>query len=252
MFYSPTRNHCLALGMAAAAILAVPARAHTFAAPTAKQFMRVLDAQIQRAKPSEVFRRTIIFAEVSAGAPEGNVYPFTATATIHDYSPGFPPNRYYGKTCLTKIVGARYNMLRDRLGEWTVQGKVKSPDPICADNPVEGKSKFPLDSIRGTRVGTSEPLPELMTKKRPNVNLRLGEYACTWPGGRLASQMKFRLNRDKTYTDLDGARGGTYTFDQFSTELRFNGGFLDKMGGKNVEGSNAFAISPTLTCQPWG
>jgi len=251
MFYLPTRNHCLAMGMAAIVILAAPARAHTSAAPTAREFMRALDAQLQRAKPRDIFHRTIVFGDVSAGGPEGNVYPFTATATIHDYTPGYPPNRYFGKTCITKIVRTRFNMLRDRFGEWTAIAKADVPAPVCADNPVEGKSIFPLDSLRGTRVGTSAIVPQLITKKMVNVNLRLGEYACTNSDGGLASRMRFRLNPDKTYTDLEGKRGGTYDFRQLEGTLHFKGGFLDKMGGPSVDNISMFQISPTLYCAPW-
>ncbi len=212
--------------------------------------MRVLDAQIQSARPREVFRRTVVFNDVRAGAPEGTVFPFTATVSIHDYNPGFPPAHYYGKTCITRIGTTRYDMHRDRIGEWVVDTRT-IPEPVCTQNPVEGKSAFPLDSLRGTRVGTSNPLPELMTKKKVNVNLRLGEYACTRPGGRIAAQMGFRLNRDKTYTDVDGARGGTYTFELLAGTLMFQGGFLDKMGGKSVNNESVFNLSADLTCAPW-
>jgi hypothetical protein len=250
MFHSATRNRWLAL--VAAAILVVPVRAEASVPPSTKDFMRVLDAKIQRAKPREVFQRTIVFADVSAGEVEGEVYSFIVTATIHDYNPGWPPDHYYGKTCITRIVRTRYRMLRDRLGEWTVETNADTPPSVCTDNPMEDKSAFPLDSLRGTRVGTSAPLPALMTKKQVNVSLRIGEYACTGPGGRIASQMNFRLNPDKTYTDLEGARGGTYVFDALSATLKFRGGFLDKMGGPSVESLSVFRISPTLTCAPWG
>jgi hypothetical protein len=64
--------------------------------------------------------------------------------------------------------------------------------------------------------------------------------------------MQFRLNRDKTYTDLEGARGGTYVFELLAGTLKFHGGFLDKMGGPSVENQSVFKISPALTCAPWG
>jgi hypothetical protein len=251
MFHSLTRNRCLALGMMAAVILVVPGHAHAQAAPSTTQFMRVLDAKLQQARPRDILKRTILLADVSVGEPVGRIYPFTATATIHDYTPGWPPERYFGKTCITRLVGARYNMLRDAIGEWKVETKANTPAPVCTDNPTDGKSAVPLDSLRGTRVGTSLPPPELMTKKRVNINLKLGEYACIWPTGRISSQMRFRLNRDKTYTDLEGARGGTYTYEPFSATIKFNGGFLDKMGGKAVSDISAFALTPSLTCSPW-
>ncbi|MEO5814888.1 MAG: hypothetical protein ABIT20_06365 [Gemmatimonadaceae bacterium] len=260
MFHSSMRARYVVCAIVAAAMVVVPARAsgggfpaaRAVAAPTVKDFMRVLDAQIQRVKPRDVFRRTIVFSDVRADAPEGNVYPFTVTAAVHDYNPGWPPSHYFGKTCITRIVGIRSNMRRDRIGEWIVEMQVKMPEPVCTNNPTEGKSAFPLDSLRGMRVGTSAPLPERMTKKQVNVNLRLGEYACTYSGGGLASKYRFRLNRDKTYTDIEGTRGGTYVFELLAGTLMFHGGFLDSMGGKSVENQSVFQISPALTCAPWG
>jgi len=252
MVRSATLSRYLAVSLATTLIFAASAHASPIAPPTPREFMRVLDAQIQRDKPREVFQRTIVFEDVRAGEPEGNVFPFTVSAIVHDYNPGFPPNNYYGQTCITRIVGLRYIMRRDRLGEWVVERNSPLPAPVCVKNPAAGKSAYPLDSLRGTRVGTSTPLPTLMAKKRVNVNLRLGEYACTWPGGGLASKYRFRLGRDKTYTDLEGKRGGTYVFQQLEGTLHFKGGFLDKMGGPSIEDASAFQISPTLTCAPWG
>jgi hypothetical protein len=251
MFHSLTRIRYLAIRVMVAATLVVPAGAHASVAPSTRDFMRVLDARLQRAKPRDVFQRTIVFAEVRAGEPEGNVYPFTVTATIHDYNPGWPPNHYFGKTCLTRIASTRYTMQSDRLGQWMVETKANTPAAVCIDNPTEGSSAFPLDSIRGTRVGMSAPLPTPMTKKHVNVTLRIGDYACTDVVGRLAAGMKFRLNPDKSYTDLDGGRRGNYLFDPTSATLTFRGGFLDKMGGPSVGGMSSFRISPTLTCAPW-
>ena len=252
MVRSSTLSRYLAVSLTTMLMFAAPARASSGAPPTIREFMRVLDVQIQRTKPREVFQRTIVFDDVRAGDSEGNAFPFTVSATVHDYNPGYSPSHYYGRTCITRIIGARYVMRRDQLGEWVVERKSPTPEPVCSDNPADGKSAYPLDSLRGTRVGTSAPLPPLMTKKQVNVNLRLGEYACTWPGGRLASQMKFRLNADRTYTDLEGKRGGTYVFVQLEGTLHFKGGFLDKMGGPSVEDLSVFKISPALTCAPWG
>ncbi|MEO8336106.1 MAG: hypothetical protein ABI664_14100 [bacterium] len=250
MFGSTTFTRCLAVGAAATVFFGAAAGAED--APTTRDFMLALDAQIQRAKPRDVFRRTIVFSDVHAGAPEANVYPFTATAIIHDYNPGWPPQYYYGKTCITRIVGTRYDMRHDRFGGWVVEMKSKMPQPECADNAKEGKSAVPLDSLRGTRVGTSVALPESSTEKRVNVNLRLGEYACTYPGGGLASKFRFRLNRDKTYTDLEGARSGTYVFDRFAGTLTFHGGFLDKLSGKSIDNASVFWVEPSMTCALWG
>jgi hypothetical protein len=250
MVRSSTLSRYAATCLATTLMFAASAHASSVAAPTPREFMRVLDAQIQRAKPREVFQRTIVFGDVRAGEPEGNVFPFTVSATIHDYNPGYPPDNYYGRTCITRIVSALYVMRRDRIGEWMVERKGAAPEPTCTNNPAEGKSAVPLDSLRGTRVGTSVPTAPVI-KRRPNVNLRLGEYACTTPTGRLAAGMRFRMNPDKTYTDLEGKRGGTYVYNPLEATLHFKGGFLDKLGGPSVENISMFQISPTLYCAPW-
>jgi hypothetical protein len=111
-------------------------------------------------------------------------------------------------------------------------------------------SAFPLDSIPGKRVGSSAPLPEVMTRKRTTFILKMGEWACVLPGGRLATNMGFRLNLDKSYTDLGGTRSGKYVSEFGATSVTFRGGFLDGRTGNNVDG-DGIVLSPTLTCSPW-
>ncbi|MEP7069814.1 MAG: hypothetical protein ABI789_11255, partial [Usitatibacter sp.] len=199
---------------------------------------------------SDIFKRTVLFRSVQAGEPNGTVYPFIASLTVHDFSPGWPPNKYYGKTCLSKVEGGRYTMTRDRLREWTVEGRTTFSEPVCSDNPSERVSSFPIDSLTGTRVGSSAPVPKIVTQGLKTFRLKLGEYACILPGGRLAANTGFRLKRDKSYTDATGARGGTYVYEPFATTLAFHGGFLDGQSAKYADGSG-FVLSPTLTCSPW-
>jgi hypothetical protein len=219
--------------------------------PSTSTLMTTMDATLQQAKPREIFRRTVVFGDVHAGRPNGQVYPFIVSATVHDYTPGWPRNNYYGQTCLTKIDHGAFNMRRDRLGEWAVEGRTELSGGSCVKNPSEGVSAFPLDSMAGTRVGSSVLLrPPLPTKGRAWVP-KIGEWACVLPGGRLASNMGFRMKANKSYTDLEGARGGTYIYDVLASSLTFRGGFLDGRGGKNVDG-DGIVLSPTLTCAPWG
>jgi hypothetical protein len=232
----------------AALSLVLPVRGS--AQPTTKDLMRVLDARIQRSKPADMFKRTVLFREVRAGEPADRAYPFVVSLTIHDYSPGWGVNKYFGKTCLTKIDRVTYTMALDRLREWAVAGPTTFSDINCADNPRPRVSAFPLDSLKGTRVGKSADTPEVLTKDLRTFVLKMGEYACVLPGGRLASNRGFRLKADKSYTDATGARGGTYHFEPFSTTIKFRGGFLDGQGGKFVE-DTGLVLSPTLTCSPW-
>jgi hypothetical protein len=231
-----------------ALILVTPSVAS--AQPKTREVMQVLEYQIQRSKPSEILKRTVLIKDVKVGEGSGGVYPLVVSLTVHDYSPGFPPNKYYGKTCLAKVEHAAYRMVRDQLREWTIEGRTTFPDAKCVDNPAANVSSFPLDSLSGTRVGSSAPMPAVMTKSLKTFVPRMGEYACVFPGGRMAANKGFRLKLDKTYTDVARAHGGTYVYEPFGMTLAFHGGFMDGQTGKFVEGTG-LVLSPTLTCTPW-
>jgi hypothetical protein len=218
--------------------------------PKTHEVMRLLEAQIQRAKPSDIFKRTVLIRDVKIGEATGGAYPLVVSLTVHDYSPGFPPDNYNGKTCLTNVEHAAYRMVQDRLREWTVEARTTFPEPKCANNPAANVSSFPLDSLSGTRVGSSAPMPAVMTKSLKTFVPRMGEYACVLPGGRMAANKGFRLKADKTYTDAARAHGGTYVYEPFAMTIAFHGGFMDGQSGKFVEGTG-LVLSPTLTCTPW-
>jgi hypothetical protein len=218
--------------------------------PTIKDLMMTLEAALQQTKSREIFKRTVVIGDVRPGEPNGRVYPFVVVATVHDYNPGNSLSGYAGKTCITKLAHVTFNMRRDRIGEWTVDPSTVSGG-VCVNNPSAGVSAFPLDSIPGKRVGSSAPLPKVMISTRRPWVPKVGEWACLLPGGRLAANTGFRMKADKTYTDLDGKRGGKYVFDFEAASITFHGGFMDGKGGKNVEG-DGIVLSPSLTCAPWG
>src|ERR1051326_857746 len=93
-----------------------------YAQPSVDLFKQVFESHIQKLKSSGV-KRTISFIQVTAGKPNGGYYLFTVTAYVHDYTSGYPANKYYGETCLGKIDGWKYDMLKDGSGNWTVQGR---------------------------------------------------------------------------------------------------------------------------------
>lgn len=218
--------------------------------PTTKNLMTTLETALQQTKPREIFKRTVVIGDARPGQPNGQVYPFDVMATVHDYNPGNSMVGDLGKTCITKLAHVTFNMRRDKIGEWTVEPTSVS-GAVCLNNPSSGVSAFPLDSIPGKRVGSSAPLPAVMTSTRTPWVPKVGEWACLLPGGRLAANMGFRMKVNKTYTDLEGARGGKYVFDFEAASITFRGGFLDGKGGKNVDG-DGIVLSPTLTCAPWG
>jgi hypothetical protein len=228
------------------------------AQPTVEQFKQQFYAQMQKLKPSDVTRRNISFVEVVKGSPNGGYYPFKVTAYVHDYSPGYPANHFYGQTCVRKFDGLKYDMLKDNFGGWNIQGKFTASldDTKCANNPSQGAEAIPLASVQGTVYNakqTNQALPSAAPQKSTadkNGNLYVGEYACYGTGSRLMAGMGFTLKPNGTYTDIDNKRGGTYTYNAQKATISFNGGFLSGQVGKNVTQAG-FQLSNTVTAEPW-
>jgi hypothetical protein len=214
-------------------VLGVPARSAN-ERPTVEQFKQLLTAHLKKLQTDSHTVRTVLFQEVKPGTPNDGYFPFQVTAIIHDYSPGFPANKYYGETRIGKIDKWKFDLRKDEFGAWVVQGRM-TPEFDYHKNPAEGVSAVPVASLPGTPVGKS-PAPgekgggsEKPTPKQPaqNATLYLGEYACYGTGGRLMAGMGFRLKPGGTYLDLDGKRGGRYVYDAGAHTITFRGGFLD-------------------------
>jgi hypothetical protein len=228
------------------------------AQPTVEQFKQQFYTQMQKLKPSDVTRRNVSFVEVVKGSPSGAYYPFKVTAYVHDYSPGYPANHYYGKTCVQKFDGLKYDMLKDNFGGWNIQGKFTASldDTKCANNPSQGLEALPLSSVQGTVYNATQikqASPNATLQKpaaNKNGDLYVGEYACYGTGSRLMAGMGFILKPNGTYVDVDNKRGGTYNYNSQKATISFNGGFLSGQVGKNVKQSG-FQLSNTVTAEPW-
>jgi hypothetical protein len=226
------------------AALCLEARA---AAPTAADLQRVLEAQLQNLKPTGMTQRTVLFEEVRPLKPSGSYYPFEVTATIHDYGPGYPANRFYGSTCVGRMEKWKFDLVPDA-GRWIAQGRMTVTNNVCKDNPAAGASSQPLANYRGTHApkgAATAPQPAGAAG-----NLHLGEYACYGTGSRLMAGMGFHLKPGGKYYDVDGKRGGSYDYDAGAGTIKFRGGFLDGQAAKNV-GASGFQISSTVSCEPW-
>jgi len=228
--------------------------APTFApaqAPSSAQFQQVLETHLQKLKPTGTTVRTVLFEETGAGRPNGGFYPFQVTLSIHDYGPGYPPNGYYGQTCLGRMDKWKFDMRKDDFNEWIVQGRMTITGSTCKDNPSEGATAIPLSSVAGTRAGKPvTAAPSQTTTKPVPVDLYMGEWACYGTGGRLMAGMGFILGRAGKYTDTDGARGGSYTYNGGTSTIAFRDGFLGGQTGRNFRNNN-FHLSATVTCEPW-
>ncbi len=219
--------------------------------PTTAQFEQALEAQLQKLKPEGTAVRTVRFEEVQPGKPNGGYYPFLVTALIHDYGSGYPPNKYYGETCLGRMDKWKFDMLKDEFGKWIVQGRMTVSDAVCKQNPSAGVSSIPLASVAGNPASNAPaPIPPASANKSPATTLYIGQWACYGVGSRLMAGMGFVLDRSGNYTDVDGGRGGKYSYNAGASTIAFRGGFLDGQVGKNVR-TTGFNISSTVSCEPW-
>jgi hypothetical protein len=215
--------------------------------PTTAQFEQLFESQMQKLKSEGFTVRSIRFEKVMAGKPSGGYYPFTVTASVHDYGPGYPPNHFYGETCVGRMDNWKFDMLQDPSGRWIVQGRMTTAGNTCKNNPSEGVSSIPLATIPGRPALTSPVMPNT---KPAAAQLYLGEWDCYGAGNQLMAGMGFVLDRSGKYHDTDGARGGSYSYNAGSSSISFRGGFLAGQVGRNVT-SSRMQISSTVSCEPW-
>jgi hypothetical protein len=99
--------------------------------------------------PGGSTERNVVYQSVRAGSGGGNDYPFQVTALIRDYGAGYPANRYYGKTCVSRLDKVEFHLRRDSYGDWQVEGAMTPPSEgrDCKDNPSAGVSSIPLSSV---------------------------------------------------------------------------------------------------------
>ncbi len=62
--------------------------------------------------------------------------------------------------------------------------------------------------------------------------------------------MGFLLQQNGRYTDLDGERAGSSTYNVQKATIEFKSGFLGGQTGKNVK-ETGFQLSNTVYAEPW-
>jgi len=237
-------------------VLAYPGRVVAQGGPTTDDFKRALDAAMQKLRPTGFTARALLFENVRAGAPSGGYFPFMVTATLSDYAPGYPANRYYGQTCVGRMDGWKFDMRRDDFGGWLVQGRMTVTNSECKDNSSAGTSAIPLAGLAGTPAAAGSQAPAAGARApaaaaTPAAGaLYFGEYACYGTGGRPVAGMGFLLQSGGRYQDSDNERGGTYAYDAGAATIAFRGGFLDGQTARNVRGTG-FSLSSTVSCEPY-
>lgn len=217
-------------------------------APSPALFQQVLEKQLLSLRPTGMSERQVVFEVVRSGAKAGNAYPFSVTGSIRDYGPGYPPNQYYGETCVGRIPGWIYNLSRNAVGDWQVEGRMTVTDSRCEKNPAAGVSSIPLNSLKGT-LAPSQPAAGAARATGP-AELHIGEWACYGTGGRLLGGLAFTLRADGSYLDGDQKPSGRWVRDVAAAKISFRGGHLDGQSGSKLT-AQSMALSSTVSCEPW-
>jgi len=243
------------------AALALSHVAHAANRPDTSAFETAMEQRLQKLKPGDYTERNVHFVSVEQGKEQGGAYAFRATIAIRDYGPGYPANRYYGQTCVGKLVDQVYWMSPDGFGGWKVEGAM-TPDTAhrtCKNNPAAGASSMPVEALEGkparmadastSRAPSSDAAAPVRARNSGGSGtITSGEWACYGAGGRALIGLGFRVNPDGTYTDLDGKSRGRYAADASSGTLTFTGGHLGGQVGRAM-GQGRYNIG-TTTCEP--
>lgn len=214
---------------------------HSFAqrggAPSVDAVKHALNRKWQKLIPGGFTERNVLFQEVRAGRAEAGSYPFQVTVLIRDYEPGYPANRYYGKTCVSQIQQEVYTLSSDAFGGWEPQGRMTPlmTETHCQSNPSAGVSSIPLASLNGTPAPTgqaaqpAQPAQPAQTQTAQGGNgggtVAQGVYEC-WSSNRANFTLNFTVRGGNQYTGYNGS-SGTFSFDPGTQRITFKGGSLD-------------------------
>lgn len=221
----------LLISVALLTFLSIPTAFALQRAPGVEDFKRTLEKSLMALRSEGYTERNVLFQQVIAGRPAGASYPFRVTAVIRDYSPGYPKNKYYGQTCVSKMTQRDFLMVPDAFGGWQVQGAMtvsNSADYTCKDNPSENASSFPLSTLQGAAAPAGSTSPG--TRPSPanagvTSGVAQGSYEC-WANSRPRMGLNFKITGPGKYTDSEG-KPGAYRLDAASGKISFQGGMLE-------------------------
>jgi hypothetical protein len=215
---------------------AVPACLAAPASPSVDTLKQALTRKLQSLLPVGMTERNVLFQDVRTGASSGGFYPFQVTALIRDYGPGYPKNRFYGQTCVSRLNKVTFTMSADQFGEWQVEGAMTPPldTQQCKPNPAAGVSSIPLAGLQGSPAPTGNPTPAAPAtankglptgQPAPTGGVAAGSYEC-WANGSARMLLNFTIRTAAQYTGSDG-KPGSYGYDANTGRITFKGGALD-------------------------
>ena len=206
-------------------------------APNVATAKQALEKKWQKLRPDGISERNVLFQQVEAGRSNGRSYPFRVTVILRDYEPGYPRNRYYGNTCVSKIQEEVYTLEPDQFGGWDAQGKMTPDlrDKVCKPNPAAGVSSMPLEALSGSSAPTGQSVSSAAPAAGgpPSTGgaggVAAGPYKC-WSNGQARMLLNFTIGGGGQYTGSNGAPG-RYAFDPASQRITFTGGSLENAFG---------------------
>lgn len=102
---------------------------------------------------------------------------------------------------------------------------------------------------RATPPPTAAPRAPTPRPAAAGATLRTGEYGCVGFGGQMMIGLGFKVTGPGTYTDLDGGRAGTFSVN--GGIVRFRGGHLDGVTGRDLNAQGGFIVAQKGECEPW-
>lgn len=248
-FFGSTRAASLVTAVAFIALHA-PLAIGADAAPTVDTLKQALERRLLSLKPTGMTERQVLFEEVRAGKP-GTTYPFQVTASVRDYGPGYPANKFYGETCVGRMEKWPFELRRDAFGDWQVEGRMSiltSDGRQCKPNPSASVSSIPLASLSGSAApapaaaskGQAAPqnvaaapatnddaLKRMRGAAATSTQPPAKQYHCVYfVGNQLVDAAPLTITGNSTYTDSEGKRG-TFSSNSPSSPLTFHGGNYD-------------------------
>jgi hypothetical protein len=184
--------------------------------PSLDTFKQVLTQKLQALKPDGFTERNVLFESA-----QGRGGKFQGVVNLRDYGPGYPPNHFYGTTCVSRLTSS-FTMFAGDGGRWMLDGGLtpSSNDKKCQNNPSAGVSSIPLAAVAGTPATGTATSPAATA----SGTAAIGSYEC-WANGQARLLMNFQIRSASTYTGSDG-KPGTFTLDG-NGHITFHGGAQD-------------------------
>jgi len=192
-----------------------------------ENFKKAFNQRLQAMRIDGYPERHVLFQNVRMVSGNAGTYQFEVTALIHDYGAGYPRNRFYGMTCVSRMNQWPFTFAPDGRGGWDITGRFtveSGPDKQCKNNPSEGASSFPLASLQGTPAPTGQ-IAAAPAAPRGQGGVVAGSYEC-WSNGQARMMLNFTISGGGRYTD-SGGKAGSYQFDAGTGRISFRGGLLD-------------------------